>query len=181
MNDLIRRGGLRDLEGILSLEKACFPGEAWSRNVFLEDLARPSSFYLVAEIEPRDFQDPTGEHIKQLIGYIACATDPVHRYGHISSLAVDPDHRSQGIGGRLLDDMLALLEAQGIECLRAETRLSNRHVQEMFRIRGFLETEQIPRYYQNPTEAAVVMIRWPGESGFSQGQRIPPGRHEGGG
>ena len=79
MNDLIRRGGLRDLEGILSLEKACFPGEAWSRNVFLEDLARPSSFYLVAEIEPRDFQDPTGGHIKQLIGYIACATDPVHR------------------------------------------------------------------------------------------------------
>ena len=145
----IKKATPQDLDPIVSLELQCFPNEAWSRAVFREDLARADSLYLLA------YENGAAA------GYIAAGFDGGAQYAHISSLAVDPAHQRQGIGTALLEEMLRQLDGMGIHQIRAETRLSNDHVQKLFLEHGFQEQMIIGSYYQHPVEDAVLLLKGP--------------------
>ena len=67
--------------------------------------------------------------------------------------------RRQGIGGRLLQMGLALLQAEGVGCCHLEVRVSNAGAQALYRRAGFSETGRRRDYYRTPNgrEDAILM------------------------
>ncbi len=70
------------------------------------------------------------------------------------NLAVAPGFRRQGVGRKLVQSLLA--EARGVVYL--EVRESNRAAREFYNHMGFQEVSLRGGYYQEPPEAAIVMI-----------------------
>jgi len=54
-------------------------------------------------------------------------------------LAVTPEHRGQGIGGRLLDGMIALARAEGVAALSLSVAAANTRARGLYAGRGFVE------------------------------------------
>ena len=78
------------------------------------------------------------------------------RQGHISTLAVHPEWRGQGVGEVLV--LTALFEAaeQGARFVELEYRISNRPAQRLYRKLGFQIVGRRPGYYQDTDEDAVL-------------------------
>ena len=74
------------------------------------------------------------------------------RNGHIASIAIDPLHRREGIGRKLVEEVFK-------NCGRAwvEVRVSNKTAQAFYEALGFIERGIVPNYYGN--EDAHVMAR----------------------
>lgn len=75
----------------------------------------------------------------------------------ILNLAVHSAHRSAGIGGKLLDTMLAKLRESGAENVYLEVREANSSARKLYESRGFEEISRRRRYYRNPVEDALVL------------------------
>ena len=78
--------------------------------------------------------------------------------GHITTLAVVPEHRRQGVGELLL---LALIEQAydlGVRRLALEVRATNTPAQTLYTKYGFVATHTVAEYYRDNCEAAVVMV-----------------------
>lgn len=133
-----------DVEEAARLEAEIFT-MPWSRRGFLEALAGTGNVFLVAEQEG------------QLLGYCGmyCAGDE----GEITNVAVAPGARRQGIGGRLLDQLLLRSEKAGIRQVVLEVRVSNEEAIRLYRKRGFAAAGIRKNFYQCPPEDGYVMIR----------------------
>jgi len=77
---------------------------------------------------------------------------------HLVLLAVRPKHRRRGIARRLLTWLVESALIAGVMSIHVELRAGNRPAHRLYRVLGFVETFQIPRYYQG-RETAVRMIR----------------------
>lgn len=75
----------------------------------------------------------------------------------ILDIAVDNAYRRQGIGGRLLDELIN----HGTECdineYALEVRASNEPAKKMYAGRGFVKEAVRKNYYRNPIEDADIM------------------------
>lgn len=69
------------------------------------------------------------------------------------NLAVAPELRRQGIGGRLLQDLLGRFPGT----VFLEVRASNTAARELYQTYGFKEVTVRKGYYSEPSEDAVVM------------------------
>jgi len=76
---------------------------------------------------------------------------------HIATIAIHPDYRRVGIGGRLL--MVALDDAlkRGARQAMLEVRAGNSGAQEFYRKFGFEVVYRRPRYYKDNHEDALLM------------------------
>ena len=72
----------------------------------------------------------------------------------ILNLAVDPDHRRQGVAGILARKLLQRIAGP----LFLEVRAGNRPALSLYKKLGFTETGQRRSYYRNPVEDAVIML-----------------------
>ncbi len=79
--------------------------------------------------------------------------------GELANLAVRPDARGQGIGGRLLDHVLERCREAGIAALYLEVRHSNEVARALYEGRGFRTVGVRKGYYTRPPEDARVMMR----------------------
>lgn len=77
----------------------------------------------------------------------------------ILNLAVEPTDRERGIGGGLLDAALAHGRQAGATRVFLEVRESNVAARRFYERRGFVVTGRRPRYYHQPEEDALVMVR----------------------
>ena len=141
----IRRLTYADLPQIIALERRAFP-TPWSLAMFVLELSKSSGVPLAAL---------RGE---TMVGYLICS-----RYDtvwHIMNVAVDPDHRREGIATALL---LGLIER--INDVRArytlEVRESNVGAIALYERYGFRAAGRRRRYYQDNGEDAVIMWRTP--------------------
>ncbi len=136
----IRLMTVRDISDVASIEEKCFTNP-WSEEILYRDYARnPSAKFLVAEVDGT------------IIGHIGCwrRNDDVH----VTTLAVDPEHRRNGIGGALLN---RVLEQYPETDLTLEVRKSNEVAQQFYRSAGFIVTGSRPDYYTDNGEDALVM------------------------
>jgi ribosomal-protein-alanine N-acetyltransferase len=80
---------------------------------------------------------------------------------HILNLCIDPRHRSQGYGARLLDDMLTLAKGARVDQVFLEVRPSNETAIRLYRKKGFHQIASRPSYYQatDGREDAAVFAR----------------------
>ncbi len=78
--------------------------------------------------------------------------------GRLYSVAVDPAHRSQGLGRRLTIAILDSLTQQGAQRLYLEVRADNANAIALYRSLGFVAHAPLPDYYA-PGVAALRMRR----------------------
>ncbi len=109
--------------------------------------------------QARHFSDEEAEELESIVGYSGMWV--MVDEAHITTIAVDPAYRSEGIGELLL---LALLErAQDLGAGEAtlECRVSNRVAQALYRKYTFSEAGVRKRYYGDDGEDALIMTSEP--------------------
>ena len=134
-----------DLTAVAAIEAASF-GDAWPLSAFADLLTRSYARLRVAV-------DAAGA----VCGY--CVLLRAADEGEIANIATHPARRGQGLGGRLLDDALAEADAGGAAAIFLEVRDSNVAALALYTGRGFVQVGRRRRYYQHPTEDALVMRR----------------------
>jgi [ribosomal protein S18]-alanine N-acetyltransferase len=136
-----------DVEPAVLLERELFAADPWTGAGFWSELAGvPSTrYYLVAE-------DDSG-----LVGYAGLVA--VQHEADVQTLAVRADRQGLGLGGRLLDSLLA--EARRRDCTQVllEVREDNRAATELYLRRGFERISLRRGYYGPGLDAAVMRLR----------------------
>ena len=139
-----------DLDAVLAIEHKSF-STPWTDTMFLSELRQgPSSQLLVARLEKR----PTT--IVGYVGYRAVLDEM-----HVMIVAVAPAWRRRGIAQRMLSE--AMQQARQADCARAilEVRASNVGAQQLYYRLGFAPVGVRPKYYQRPSEDALILWRDP--------------------
>jgi len=153
----IRGAITSDLGTIAELEGQSF-SNPWHPATFRSLLKRDRVQLLVAE-------DPE----KGVVGYAVVWW--VLDQAELANLAVREDYQGRGIGSDLLDRVIAHLEAQGVETLFLEVRMSNKSANRLYGSRGFTQISIRKDYYQNPREDARILVRYLGNT-CSQFQKM---------
>jgi ribosomal-protein-alanine N-acetyltransferase len=132
-----------DLDEVLAIERACFT-TPWSRLNFLFDLHASDAHCLVARLDER------------IVGFVIgwFVLDELH----IHNLAVHPEHRRRGLGGKLLRSLLGRARERGIRRAILELRVSNQLARKLYKKHGFKEVATRKDYYRQPIEDACLMV-----------------------
>lgn len=144
----IRQAVRADLLAVFRIEQASFP-QPWPFSAFERFLGRPG--FMVAE-SVADSVD--------VVGYVVADSIPNsgRPIGHVKDIAVAPEARGEGIGKRLLERALAVLQAQDTQRVKLEVRATNDRALGLYRDFGFTNVRTVPRYYENG-EDALVLVR----------------------
>ena len=145
-NYTIRRisGGEEDdiFQQLSELDKICIGAEGWSAESFRSEAAKENGIVLAC------FK---GERLAGLLaGYTAAGE------GDITTAAVSPEYRRQGIAYRLMQEFFSLLPEDSAEVF-LEVRESNIPAIELYKKCGFKQVGLRKRFYSQPEESAVVM------------------------
>jgi ribosomal-protein-alanine N-acetyltransferase len=142
----VRTATPTDLDAIAALEAAALAGDAWSRGLIEEGLAKalPTIHYLVAAEE-----DAVVGH-----AVVSCAGD----IAELQRIAVDGGHRRRGIAGRLLDEVVALVRSTEAERLLLEVRVDNQGARAFYLDAGFEEIGERMRYYADGAAAVIYAL-----------------------
>lgn len=153
---MVREATRADLLEVFRIEKRSFP-QPWPYGAFEGFLGTPG--FLVAECRDED----DGTEPGTITGYIVADTVPNHGspIGHVKDIAVHPDQRGRGIGRRLLERGLAVMDDHGAARVKLEVREGNEAAISLYRQFGFSHHHTVPGYYDDGTNA-LVMVR-PGD------------------
>ncbi len=141
---VLRPLGPGDVDAVVLIEEAAFPGEAWPVAVLAGELGGRWGTYLGA------FAGET------LVGYGGIKGD---READLMTLAVLPQWRGRGVGGALVDALIEAARERGMRAIFLEVRASNQAARALYGSRGFTDLRVVPDYYRNPVEDAVTMRR----------------------
>ncbi|HHT87693.1 MAG TPA: ribosomal protein S18-alanine N-acetyltransferase [Clostridiales bacterium] len=139
---LIRNMTIADVDEVYIIEQETF-SNPWSRASFIESLSDPNNTYLVATVDGR------------VVGY--CGFWGVAEEGHIYNVAVKEGYKKQGIGFRMLKELIAQAAARGITSMTLEVRRSNQPAINLYKKLGFTEAGIRKDFYTKPIEDAVIM------------------------
>ena len=146
---VIRRFRLRDLRDILRIEREAFRQYAYGTWTFLSHALRDRGGFFVAD-------DGSG----RVLGFALVRRSGgwiLPRRGGITSIAVDAPFRRQGIGSRLLADVLQFLREFGAEEITLEVHPDNKAASALYQRFGFRRKEWLPNYY-GPAQPGIRMI-----------------------
>ena len=143
-----------DLELVSAIERVSF-SDPWSVESLASALALPHGRFFVAE--DAENGRPRRGGGAALLGYVVALL--YGDEGEIADLAVAPVARRRGVGGVLLDRVIATAMESGARALYLEVRESNLAARALYHSRGFDTVGRRPGYYQRPTEDALVLRR----------------------
>ncbi len=128
-----------DIPAMMALENACF-SDPWTEGAMRSTFDIPVTRILVARLE--------GEVVGFAIAYL------IPPEGEIADICVSPAMRGKGIGGLLLNGLIA-----DSQCSQfwLEVRLSNLAAQRLYGKTGFQILGVRKNYYDHPKEDAIVM------------------------
>lgn len=141
---LIRQMQAGDLEQAAALEAQNF-SRPWSKEAFADALEKDYYQYLVAV-------DEESRHIFGMCGLIRTLEE-----GGITNVVVRDDARNQGIGYRMLTELMRRAEKEGVREYTLEVRKSNAPAIALYRKLGFVDAGIRPTFYDMPVEDAVIM------------------------
>lgn len=102
--------------------------------------------FLGSQLDDPDVLVLVAEHQGQVIGYTFAAMEGYDYKslrgpaGLLHDILVDPDHRGQGVGSRLLDETLSVLQSKGARQIVLSTAERNESAQRLFTRSGFRRT-----------------------------------------
>ena len=138
----IRRMTWLDVEEVTKVEEASF-SIPWTKEAFMNEMLRnEQAIYFVAV------------HEKRVIGFVGVWK--IVDEGHITNIAVLPEFRGQGIGQKLLTQLVAYANEQDLIGLTLEVRVSNIGAQKLYEQFGFQQAGRRKRYYQDNNEDAYI-------------------------
>ena len=132
-----------DVDAVHRIEQASFPSP-WRREFYAAEVIGESRFNIVAKKDG------------VVIGYLFGMW--IFDEFHVNKIAVDANHRRQGIAHALMERCFDFALEHEISTISLEVRQSNRSAQEFYRFLEF-ETSYIRKRYYPDGEAAVVMVR----------------------
>ena len=148
MTASIRSLTVADADAIEPMERELFGSDAWPRAVIEEELDYPLSYY-------RGIEDAG-----TLIAYAGLRALPEKAgQGDIQTIAVAPHYRNQGIGRKLLRDLIDESQRRGVTDLFLEVRADNAGAIALYTSEGFREIDRRAGYYQPDGVDAIVMCR----------------------
>jgi len=137
-----------DLEQVGAIEEQWAP-TPWSRQVFRNELLVPFSHAMVAHVTGRP-ESVAGYRVRWAVaGEI-----------HLLSLAVAPAQRRRGLGGLLLDELLAAARGGRDDLVTLEVEASNSVARRLYASRGFHEVRRREHYYGAGRDAVVMELRF---------------------
>ena len=140
---IVRPMHIDDLQNILEVERASF-ATPWSLDAFKAELKdNEYARYLCLELEG------------QVIGYMGLWF--ILDEGHITNIAITPNHRGQHWGEFLMRSVMEKMVEQGMERMTLEVRVSNRPAQSLYQRLGFAIAGIRKGYYADTGEDAMIM------------------------
>jgi ribosomal protein S18 acetylase RimI-like enzyme len=116
--------------------------------------------FLGTQLDDPDVLVIVAEHEGRVIGYTFAAMEGYDYKslrgpaGLLHDLLVDPDHRGRGVGRRLLDETLLMLQAKGARQIVLATAERNESAQRLFTRAGFRRTMiEMTRELDDPVAA----------------------------
>ena len=132
-----------DLDEVLEIEADCF-SNPWSRRAFKRELTRNRyADYLLVRKK------------NQILGYLGAWL--VLDEAHITTLAVAPAYRRQGVARFLLETAWDRFLNFNIKQVTLEVRVTNTAAQNLYLDYGFQKIGIKEEYYQDNQEDAVIM------------------------
>ncbi len=131
-----------DIDDAAALESANLGKEAWNRKQLLEALTRDDTIYLVAKKAGR------------VVGL--CGVRNVSGEGEVTNVSVAGDCRGEGIGYKMVKQLLERGRGIGIEDYTLEVRAGNEHAIHLYERLGFKSEGVRPGFYEEPKEDAVI-------------------------
>jgi len=135
---------VRDVDAVMVIERASFTAP-WSRNAFMGELTE--NHFARYQVLQRGHA---------VIGYGGMWV--IIDEAHVTNIAVLPAFRGQGLGERLLRQLMADAMACGARKMTLEVRVSNDTAKSLYRKLGFQEGGIRRGYYTDNHEDAIVMF-----------------------
>ena len=159
----------RDVPMVAAIDRLSFP-TPWPESAFYRELQRQNATYLVL-LSPEEDASQASQGEKwgwlqrlfsrqdgsRVIGYVGFRLE--HGGGHITTIALRPEWRGQGLGELLLLIALQKMIKRGIDLVTLEMRPSNDVAHRLYRKYGFQVTESRHRYYRDGEDAWVMKAR----------------------
>ncbi len=155
INDyIIRRGEYKDIPHVIYVNKRNLP-ENYS-DYFFESLFNelPEGF-IVTEIN------------NEIIGYIMCKIEfgfsnfkrlGFIKKGHVVSVAVNEEHRRQGLGKALLEEGISAMASKKCEEIYLEVRTSNTEAIRLYERLNFVVKSKLRGYYRDGEDAYLMAL-----------------------
>jgi [ribosomal protein S18]-alanine N-acetyltransferase len=143
----VTRCKLKDLPKIEPILRVSPEAASWSLQALSDALRQHPSYFFVARQE------------QGIAGFISGRK--IADEAEILNLAVRPELRKHGIGQALVGKLLHTFARDGVAQVFLEVRESNASAIFFYKQLGFHQVARRPAYYQNPTEAALVLARQP--------------------
>lgn len=131
-----------DLDALVALEEAAFPGDRMSRRALARNIQSPSLCFLVAR------------EGGSLLGHALLAFRAHSTLARLYSLAVRPGETGRGLGRALLHAAERHARKRGADRLRLEVRADNMPALRLYDSTGYARFARIPDYYEDG-EAAL--------------------------
>ncbi|MBZ0273953.1 ribosomal protein S18-alanine N-acetyltransferase [bacterium] len=144
LSPIVRAAVREDLEGVMAIEEAAFPGP-WSRQTMSKQFENLFSLFLVAECP----QGICGFALWWLI------VDEMH----LLKIAVDERYRRQGVGAELLAQGERSGRRRGARFEYLEVRTTNEAAIRFYEKFGFARVGTRRGYYAETGEDAYVLFR----------------------
>ena len=136
-----------DIEAVALIEDASFT-TPWTAQGFLDALQNPNAYCLVAEQQSEE-QKP------KVAGY--CVIYHAADEGEISTIAVAPEFRGQGVADTMFAALKETVPKLGLATLYLDVRVSNTPARRLYEKQGFVEDGIRKRFYREPVEDAILM------------------------
>lgn len=141
----IRPAKTADIPSVLSLERDAVTASHWSPQQY--ESAANSSDRIMLLIE----------HANLIQGFVVARA--IDREWEIENIAVASVAQRQGLGSRLLTEILELARLRGAQKIFLEVRESNHAARALYEKYGFVLVGRRTGYYHNPHENAVTYRR----------------------
>lgn len=147
MKDLevfLRQFEKADLAKVLKIEKLSFAINPWPASRFKRHAQRQPGGFIVAEINDK------------VVGYaIGRVSD---KKGKISSIAVDPKYRREGVDYQLAAYILNYFKEKKVKKVQVEVRVANQASIKFFQSFHFEITKTLKKYYPDGTNAYLMEL-----------------------
>ena len=143
------------IEAVTAIENACF-AIPWTKADFIREInENKMAVYVVA------MKDGT------VVGYAGMWH--IVNEGHITNVAVLPEHRQDHVGSRLLEALLEIAVQREMIGVTLEVRISNLAAQKLYTKYGFKPEGFRKKYYSDTGEDAIIMWKYfPNYEGYNE-------------
>lgn len=140
----VRRAGVDDLQGIMSLEEDAFGPKRFSEEFALKLMTDPNVVTLVAEED-------------RMVAYAMVNIIQAYETGEVLSLAVAPGRRRHGIGRRMMEEVENVASDGGAVTMMLYVRPDNAAAVSLYISLGYKVLARCRGYYADGSDADMMV------------------------